>query len=73
MSRVRLCDVVAAFVVGLLLLAAWKGLAPSGGEKAREYGHDFLQFYTAGLIVDRGEANRLYDHAHFRDLPTIPS
>jgi hypothetical protein len=68
LPRFQLCDYVLGLLVGMLVFSIWGGCLPKGGDKIQEHGGDFLQFYTAGLVAQRGEIDRLYDHPHFREL-----
>ena len=48
------------------MLAAWEGFVLNNRPETRGCGGDFPQFYVAGKIVSRGEAERLYDQPYFR-------
>ena len=51
---------------GPAILDAWDRLVMNEGPDPCGCGGDFLQFYIAGTIVNRGEAERLYDQPYFR-------
>ena len=65
-------DSILLLAVGLLavLLAAAirSGADLPGNEGLRARSGDFSQFYTAGLLANRGEIDRLYDQAYFFGL-----
>ncbi len=65
MSHWRISDWVLSLLVALAVLAAWEGFAINQ-QRDTGCGGDFLQFYVAGTIVHRGEAERLYDQPYFR-------
>ena len=48
------------------MLAAWEGHVLNHRPETRGCGGDFPQFYVAGTIIRRGEAERLYDQPYFR-------
>jgi hypothetical protein len=68
MLRLRLTDVVMCLLIGSGVYNAWVGFVLNGGERFDAYQVDFLQFYTAGVVADRGQIDRLYDEPYFRAL-----
>ena len=66
MSHWRLSDWTLGILAALAILAAWEGLALNNRPETSGYGGDFPQFYVAGTIISRGEADRLYDQPYFR-------
>ncbi len=48
------------------MLAAWEGVKVNNWPATRGCGGDFPQYYVAGTIIRRGEAERLYDQPYFR-------
>ena len=67
MSRWRLCDGLIGVLIALLIFTVWAVFLPKDLDDVRGRSGDFIQFYMAGLMVDRGEADRLYDQAYFRE------
>jgi hypothetical protein len=65
-------DSILLLAVGLLAVlfasAIRNGADLPGNEGLRARSGDFSQFYTAGLLADRGEIDRLYDQAYFFGL-----
>ena len=55
-----------ALLTALAVMAAWEGYVLNHRPETRGCGGDFPQFYVAGTIVSRGEAERLYDQPYFR-------
>lgn len=53
-----------------LIYTAWVEIQIIGGPRLPASGGDFYQFYIAGLVVHRGEVDRLYDQAYFGRLQT---
>jgi hypothetical protein len=68
MSHWRLSDWTLAFLSVLTMLAAWEGFMVGNCPANHGCGGCFSQFYVAGTIIHRGEAERLYDQPYFRDL-----
>jgi hypothetical protein len=68
MSHWRLSDWTLSLLVTLAVMAAWEGYVLNHRQETRGCGGDFLQFYFSGAIVNRGEAERLYDQPYFRHL-----
>jgi hypothetical protein len=68
MSRWGLSDCVIGLLLVLFIFTLWGGLLVQGGDQIQYIGGDFPQFYTAGLLADRGEIDRLYDQAYFFGL-----
>jgi hypothetical protein len=68
MSRWHLSDWVIGLLLALFIFTLWGGLLVRGGDKVQYPGGDFSQFYTAGLLADRGESGRLYDQMYFFGL-----
>jgi len=66
MSRWRVSDMALGLLTAMAVLAAWEGYALNHRPENSGCGGDFSQFYTAGQIVARGEAQRLYDQEYFR-------
>ena len=66
MSHWRLSDFWLGLLTALAVLAAWEGFVLNNRPETRGCGGDFPQFYVAGTIVSRGEAERLYDQPYFR-------
>jgi len=66
MSHWRLSDWTLGLLVTLAVLAVWEGIVLNNRPETRGCGGDFPQFYIAGTIVNRGEADRLYDQPYFR-------
>ncbi len=66
MSHWRLSDWTFGLLATLAVLAAWEGYELNHRPETRGCGGDFPQFYIAGTIVRRGEADRLYDQPYFR-------
>ncbi|MGO9113089.1 MAG: glycosyltransferase family 87 protein [Thermoguttaceae bacterium] len=66
MSHWRLSDWTFGFLVALAVMAAWEGFVLNNRPETRGCGGDFPQFYVAGTIISRGEAERLYDQPYFR-------
>ncbi len=62
----RFSDYVLVLLVTLAVLAAWEGFVLNHRPETRGCGGDFPQFYVAGTIIHRGEAERLYDQPYFR-------
>jgi hypothetical protein len=65
-------DSILLLAVGLLAVlfaaAIRSGADLPGNEGLRARSGDFSQFYTAGLLANRGEIDRLYDQAYFFGL-----
>jgi hypothetical protein len=55
-------------LAALAVLAAWEGYSLNHRPETSGCGGDFSQFYTAGQIIARGEAVRLYDQAYFKQF-----
>ncbi|MGA2616992.1 MAG: glycosyltransferase family 87 protein [Thermoguttaceae bacterium] len=68
MSRWRLSDWILGVLVALVIFSAWVAMLLNADPKSGAYGGDFLQFYTAGQVVNRGETGHLYDQPYFRAL-----
>ena len=68
MSQWRVSDMALALLTALAVLGAWEGYAVNHQQENGGCGGDFLQFYTAGSIVARGESVRLYDQDYFCSL-----
>ena len=66
MSHWRLSDWTLGVLVTLAVLAAWEGYELNNRPETCGCGGDFPQFYVAGEIISRGEAERLYDQPYFR-------
>ena len=66
MSRWRLSDWTLGLLAALSVLAVWEGIAVNNWPATHGCGGDFPQYYVAGTIVRRGEAQRLYDQPYFR-------
>ena len=66
MSHWRLSDWTLGLLAALAVMAAWEGYVLNNRPETRGCGGDFPQFYVAGTIVSRGEAERLYDQPYFR-------
>ncbi len=66
MSHWRLSDWTLGLLATLAVLAAWEGFVLNNRPETRGCGGDFPQFYFAGTIIGRGEADRLYDQPYFR-------
>ena len=66
MSRWRLSDWTLGLLAALAVLAAWEGVKVNNWPATRGCGGDFPQYYVAGTIIRRGEAERLYDQPYFR-------
>ena len=66
MSHWRLSDWTFGLLAALAVMAAWEGYVLNNRPETRGCGGDFPQFYVAGTIVRRGEAERLYDQPYFR-------
>ena len=66
MSRWRLFDWTFGLLTALVMMAAWEGYALNHRPETHGCGGDFPQFYIAGTIIRRGEAERLYDQPYFR-------
>jgi hypothetical protein len=66
MSHWRISDWTLGILAALALLAVWEGFVLNNRPETRGCGGDFPQFYFAGKIVYRGEAERLYDQPYFR-------
>ena len=62
----RLSDWALGLLTALALMAAWEGYVLNHRPETGGCGGDFPQFYVAGTIVSRGEADRLYDQPYFR-------
>ena len=68
MSRWRLSDGVIGVLVALLTLTVWTMLLQQENNDSCRRKGDFLQFYTAGVVANRGETDRLYDQPYFHQL-----
>ena len=68
MSHWRRSDFLLCLLATLAVFAAWEGFVLNNRSETRGCGGDFPQFYFAGKIVSRGEAQRLYDQPYFRHL-----
>ena len=66
MSHWRVSDMALCLLTALAVLAAWEGYSLNHRPETSGCGGDFSQFYTAGTIVARGEAARLYDQDYFK-------
>ncbi len=68
MSQWRVSDMARALLIALAIMAVWESYVLNRRPETGGCGGDFLQFYTAGSIVARGESARLYDQEYFREL-----
>ncbi len=68
MSHGRVFDWTLALLVALTMMAAWEGYMVGNCPANHGCGGCFSQFYVAGTIIRRGEAERLYDQPYFRHL-----
>jgi hypothetical protein len=66
MSHWRVSDMALGLLTALAVLAAWEGYSLNHRPETSGCGGDFSQFYTAGMIVARGESARLYDQDYFK-------
>src|SRR6516164_7118180 len=66
MSQWRVSDMALGLLTALAVLAAWEGYSLNHRPETSGCGGDFSQFYTAGMIVARGESARLYDQDYFK-------
>jgi hypothetical protein len=61
-------DCANALLVAMLIATAWMFGRTHSVDQSRYPGGDFLQFYTAGAVIDRGNPERLYDQSYFREF-----
>ena len=69
-SQWRVSDMALCLLTSLAVLAAWEGYSLNHRPETSGCGGDFSQFYTAGTIIARGEAARLYDQDYFKHFQT---
>ncbi len=70
MSQWRVSDMALCLLTALAVMAAWEGYSLNHRPETSGCGGDFSQFYTAGTIIARGEAARLYDQYYFKHFQT---
>jgi hypothetical protein len=68
MSRRVFSIGVCSLLVVLFVQTVWVVLSPERNDAWYGYGGEFIQFYTAGSLVNSGNADRLYDQEYFRSV-----
>ena len=67
MSRWPLPDRLNLLLVAAVLFTAWGPLCFNSFDGPHGPGRDMIQFYTAGTIVNAGQADQLYDQDFFQE------